>query len=134
MIYKHRYISLEVLKLLIEKKCPLCIPIHKRSIIENTPIYYTKRPDEDGWQTCDCYHYPTQDQVIDWLEEEYKIFISSFPLFKLETLYNGCKRLQGGYGVDIKDEKGIEYGCQKNYKTKEEAINAALLKVLKDLI
>jgi len=133
MIYNHRYVSLEVLKLLITKKCPLCIPIGGNKN-PHVPAYYTKSPNQKGFEDCDVYYYPTQDQVIDWLEQEHKIFISSFPLFKLETLYSGCKRLQGGYGVDIKDEKGIEYGCQKNYKTKEDAINAALLKVLKELI
>lgn len=132
MIAEYRYVNLEVLKLLI-KKCPRCKPIRGTAVV-GVPIYYTKPPTHKDFTECDAYNYPTQDQVIDWLEDEHKIFISTFPLFKLETLYSACKRLQGGYGVDIKDQKGIEYGCQKNYKTKEEAINAALLKVLKDLI
>lgn len=132
MIYQHRYVSLEVLKLLI-KKCPHCKPI-RGTMRVGIPVYYTKTPTDKNFAECDAYHYPTQDQVIDWLENEHKIFISTFPLFKLETLYSSCKRLQGGYGVNIKDEKGIEYGCNKNYKTKEDAINAALLKVLKELI
>ncbi len=131
MIYNHRYISLGVLKLLIEKKCPLCIPIHRRSIIENTPIYYTKQPDEDGWETCDCYHYPTQDQVIDWLEEEHKIFISSFPLYDFNKINHP---LMNKYGVDIKDEKGIEHGRNHNYYSKEMAINTALMYVIDNLI
>lgn len=133
MIYNHRYVSLKVLKLLIKEKCSICQPI-AGNIRPHWPVYYTKAPNHMDFPDCDAYYYPTQDQVIDWLEQEHKIFISSFPLFKLETLYSCCKRLQGGYGVDIKDEKGIEYGCQKNYKTKEEAINAALLKVLNELI
>ena len=132
MIYNHRYVSLKVLKLLIKKKC--FVETIKGVISAHLPVYYTKPRSDEHFFECDAYYYPTQDQVIDWLEQEHKIFISSFPLFKLETLYSGCKRLQGGYGVDIKDEKGIEYGCQKNYKTKEEAINAALLKVLKYLL
>lgn len=132
MIYQHRYVSLEVLKLLIKKK--LFVKPIKGVASTNLPIYYTKPSSDKHFCECDAYHYPTQDQVIDWLEQEHKIFISAFPLFKLETLYSACKRLQGGYGVDIKDEKGIEHGCQKNYKTKEEAVNAALVKVLKDLI
>lgn len=132
MIYNHRYVSLEVLKLLIKKKW--FVETIKGVISAHLPVYYTKPRSDKHFFECDAYYYPTQDQVIDWLEQEHKIFISSFPLFKLETLYSGCKRLQGDYGVYIKDEKGIEYGCQKNYKTKEEAINAALLKVLKDLI
>lgn len=133
MIYNHRYVSLEVLKLLIKKKCTLCIPVGGNKN-PHIPAYYTKSHSQKGFEDYDVYYYPTQDQVIDWLEEEYKIFIFTFPLFKLETLYSSCKHLQGGYGVDIKDEKGIEYGCQKNYKTKEDAINAALKKVLNELI
>ena len=133
MIYNHRYVSLKVLKLLIKKKCPLCIPIEGNKN-PHIPAYYTKSPNQKGFEDCDAYYYPTQDQIIDWLEQEYKIFVYSFPLFKLEALYNSCKLLHGGYGVDIKDEKGTIYDCKKNYKTKEEAINAALLKVLKDLI
>lgn len=132
MIYKHRYVSLKVLKLLIKKKC--FVETIKGVISVHLPVYYTKPRNDKHFFECDAYYYPTQDQVIDWLEQEHKIFISSFPLFKLETLYSSCKRLQGGYGVDIKDEKGIEYGCQKNYKTKEEAINAALVKVLTEMI
>ena len=132
MIYNHRYVSLEVIKLLIKKKC--FVETIKGVISVHLPVYYTKPRSDKHFFECDAYYYPTQDQVIDWLEEEHKIFISTFPLFKLETLYSACKRLQGGYGVDIKDEKGIEYGCQKNYKTKEDAINAALKKVLKEMI
>ena len=133
MIHTYRYVNLEVLKLLIKKGCPLCTSI-KGTIDPFHPVYYSKPRTDKNFFDCDAYYYPTQDQVIDWLEEEHKIFISIFPLFKLETLYSACKRLQGGYGVDIKDEKGIEYGCQKNYKTKEEAINAALKKVLTKMI
>lgn len=133
MIYNHRYVSLNVLKLLIKKKCGICQPI-VGNIRPHWPVYYTKSSNHMDFPDCDAYYYPTQDQVIDWLEQEHKIFVYSFPLFNLEALYNSCKLLHEGYGVDIKDEKGTVYNCKKNYKSKEEAINAALLKVLKDLI
>ena len=130
MIYNHRYVSLEVLKLLIKKKCSICQPI-AGNIRPYWPVYYTKSPNHMDFPDCDAYYYPTQDQVIDWLEQEHKIFISTFPLYDFNKIGHP---LMNKYGVDIKDAKAIEHGCQKNYKTKEDAINAALVKVLKDLI
>lgn len=130
MIYQHRYVSLEVLKLLIKKKCPLCIPIGGNKN-PHIPAYYTKSPKQKGFEDCDAYYYPTQDQVIDWLEEEYQIFVYAFPLFDFER-YNG--KFIGKYGSLITTGKKSQYGAEHSYKTKEDAINAALLKVLKELI
>lgn len=113
MYPKHRYISNEVFRILVNKSCSI--------------IY----PDIECVIYPDVLKYPTQDQVIDWLEQEHKIFISTFPLYDFNKINHP---VTNKYGVNIKDEKGIEYGCQKNYKTKEEAINAALLKVLNELI
>lgn len=130
MIYNHRYVSLGVLKRLIEKKCPLCIPIGGNKN-PHIPVYYTKSPNQKGFEDCDVYYYPTQDQVIDWLEEEYNIFVYTFPLFDFEK-YNG--KFIGKYGVSILTGDRSGYGAERNYKSKEDAINAALLKVLKELI
>lgn len=130
MIYQHRYISLEVLKLLIKKKCSLCKPI-KGLINSRTPVYYTKSPNQKGFESCDTYYYPTQDQVIDWLEEEYNIFVYTFPLFDFEK-YNS--KFTGKYGAAILTGDRSGYGAEHNYKSKEDAINAALLKVLQELI
>lgn len=130
MIYQHRYVSLKVLKLLITKKCPLCIPIGGNKN-PHVPAYYTKSPNQKGFEDCDVYYYPTQDQVIDWLEEEYNIFVYTFPLFDFEK-YNS--KFIGKYGVSILTGDRSGYGAERNYKSKEDAINAALLKVLKELI
>lgn len=129
MIYNHRYVSLEVLKLLIKKKW--FVETIKGVISAHLPVYYTKPRSDKHFFECDAYYYPTQDQLIDWLEQEHKIFISTFPLYDFNKINHP---VTNKYGVDIKDEKGIQYGCQKNYKTKEDAINAALLKVLNELI
>lgn len=130
MIYQHRYVSLEVLKLLIKKHCPLITPIIS---VRNPriPAYYTKSPNQKGFEDCDAYYYPTQDQVIDWLEAEHKIFISTFPIYDFNKIN---RHIINKYGVHIKNAKAKEHGCQQSYKTKEDAINAALLKVLKELI
>lgn len=130
MIYQHRYVSLEVLKLLIKKKCPLCIPIGGNKN-PHIPAYYTKSPNQKGFEDCDVYYYPTQDQVIDWLEAKYNIFVYTFPLFDFEK-YNS--KFIGKYGVSILNGDRSGYGVERNYKSKEDAINAALLKVLNELI
>lgn len=130
MIYNHRYVSLEVLKLLIKKNCSLCIPIGGNKN-PHIPAYYTKSPNQKGFEDCDAYYYPTQDQVIDWLEEKYQIFVYAFPLFDFEK-YNS--KFIGKYGVSILTGDRSGYGSEHNYKSKEDAINAALLKVLKELI
>lgn len=130
MIHQHRYVSLEVLKLLIKKGCSLCKPI-KSLINSRTPVYYTKSPNQKGFEDCYTYYYPTQDQVIDWLEQEYKIFVYSFPLFDF-TKYDS--KFIGKYGTAVLTGDRRGYGAERNYKSKEDAINAALLKVLKDLI
>lgn len=129
MIYQHRYVSLEVLKLLIKKK--LFVKPIKGVASAYLPIYYTKPSSDKHFYECDAYHYPTQDQVIDWLEEEYKIFVYTFPLFDFEK-YNS--KFIGKYGVSILTGDRSGYGSEHNYKSKEDAINAALLKVLKELI
>lgn len=130
MIYQHRYVSLEVLKLLIKQHCPLITPI--RSVRNpHIPTYYTKSPNQKGFEDCAAYYYPTQDQVIDWLEQEHRIFISTFPLYDFNKINHP---IMNKYGVNIKDAKAIEHGCKRNYICKEDGINAALLKVLKDLI
>lgn len=113
MYPKHRYISNEVYRLLINKKCSI--------------IY----PDVECVISPGVLKYPTQDQVIDWLEAEYNIFVYTFPLFDFEK-YNS--KFIGKYGVSILTGDRSGYGAERNYKSKEEAINAALLKVLKDLI
>ena len=130
MIYQHRYVSLEVLKLLIKKKCPLCIPIGGNKN-PHIPAYYTKSPNQKGFEDCDVYYYPTQDQVIDWLEQEHKIFISTFPIYDFNKIN---RHIINKYGVHIKNAKAKEHGCLKSHETKEDAINAALLKVLNELI
>lgn len=129
MIYKHRYVSLEVLKLLIKKK--LFVKPIKGVASAHLPIYYTKPSSDKHFYECDAYHYPTQDQVIDWLEAEYNIFVYTFPLFDFEK-YNS--KFTGKYGVSILTGDRSGYGAEHNYKSKEDAINAALLKVLKELI
>lgn len=130
MIYQHRYVSLKVLKLLIKKKCPLCTPI-KGFSNPLVPLYYTKSPNQKGFEDCDVYYYPTQDQVIDWLEEEHQIFVYTFPLFDFKK-YNS--KFTGKYSFAILTNDRSGHGAEHNYKSKEDAINAALLKVLNELI
>lgn len=110
MYPKHRYISNEVYLLLVNKRCSIVCDLEPE-------VPYPS--------------YPTQDQVIDWLEMEHRIFISTFPLYDFTKINHP---VMNKYGVDIKDERGIEHGCINNYQFKEEAINVALLYVLNNLI
>jgi len=69
---------------------------------------------------------PTQQMACRWLREEKMIFISPFPTFK------DC--LPYSWRVDIKNCFGEELGGKYEYITYEDAVEAALKYVLKNLI
>lgn len=57
------------------KALQLCAPIDKVPISgrENRPCFFTKSPDEEGWNDCDAYYCPTAEQMCGWLEEKHNM-------------------------------------------------------------
>lgn len=77
------------------KALQLCAPIDKVPISgrENRPCFFTKSPDEEGWNDCDAYYCPTAEQMIGWLEDK---FLNEIHIEQdanggwLYFIYNGC--------------------------------------------
>lgn len=59
------YVNKEMMKLLLEKGCPL----DRVYVKDFRPVWYTKDYNDPTWQDCAAYYIPTQSQVMKWLRE-----------------------------------------------------------------
>lgn len=75
---------------------------------------------------------PTQQMAMRWLREKKMIFISPFPTFKSMSTFKSM--LPYSWRVGIKSCFGEELGGNYEYVTYEDAVEAALEYVLKNLI
>lgn len=133
---KEAYVSYEVAKLLKEKgfNIPITTACHK--------IYNDDRPDTSMWvssaledwndiseenNVAKVYSCPTQALAMRWLREVHNLYIVIFPESDIEVFYIK------GFNFDIWTPVGNEYD-RKNYKTYEEACEAAIKYCLENLI
>lgn len=82
-----------------------------KELTDNTP----------NWLYNECISAPTYHEVVDWLYEK-KICITCHPAYSYEGQYNGFQ-----YEMQTYDEDDYPDDI---YRTREEALNAAILKAL----
>ena len=119
------YCSEELVKLLLEKGCPLDKVIKQ----DERPVYFTLPTDHPNWADCDAYYIPTHAQVMRWLREEHKIDIfidTDFPIDRMKYTYKIVRIYKDG------DKYTDVMGG--SFDTYEEAVDDALKYSLENLI
>lgn len=119
------YINKEIMKLLLEKGCPL----NKVLVQDFRPVWYTKDYNDPTWQDCDAYYIPTQSQVMKWLREVHKLYVVVRPYVTEEEFFSL-------FDVKSVKEKGtvVNLRTKTGFTTYEEACEAAIRYCLEKLI
>ena len=129
------YVSFEIAKLLKEKGFDeYCLKNYWSSDKElhdwKWELSYNRNSDGNR-NTRDCAA-PTQSLALKWLREVHKIFVEPFVAIDLNGKYHYCFRLLNSICKDILEPKDL---IRIDFKdTYEQAVEAAILYVLKNLI
>jgi hypothetical protein len=124
---KEAYVSVEVAKLLKEKGFDTPVNYEYHYILK-VPQFHRKKHNFNGIEYRNCssewYSAPTQQMTMRWLREIYNIDIIIFH----EKLPNDC------YWARIECHPFTEFQQEPEYKTYEDAVEAALKYCLEKLI
>lgn len=120
------YCTEELVKLLLEKGCPLDKVIKQ----DRRPVYFTLPTNHPNWADCDAYYIPTHAQIMKWLREEHNIFIVIEP-----HMYDYINEKNSSYVTSLwQGDNYYENITSKDYPTFEEAVDATLKCCLTELI
>lgn len=119
------YCTEELVKLLLEKGCPLDKVIKQ----DRRPVYFTLPTGHPNWADCDAYYIPTHAQTMKWLREEHNIIIVIEP-----HSYNHMEEKVSSYVFSILCGANYEHPLTTSYPTYEETVDAALKHSLENLI
>lgn len=130
---KEAYVSVETAKLLKEKGFDIPVNYEYHYII-TAPQFHKKKHNFNGIEYRNCvsewYSAPTHQMAMAWLREEKNIFIVTEP-----HAYDYVNEKNKSYSCSLwVGDNYYEYIESKNYPSYEEAVEAALKYVLKNLI
>lgn len=115
---EEKYVNFMVAKLLFDKGFDVITKRAYNSI--GIPLDFSTRNSEPPYLSC-----PTQSVVIDWIEENFKIYVESF--IDDDLTFGSCV-------CKYTDEGRHQYPLLRGYKTRAEAVNEGLLYTLTNVI
>lgn len=115
---EEKYVSFNVAKLLADMGFDVITNKAYNSI--GIPLSFSTRNSEPPYLSC-----PTQSVVIDWIEENFGIYVES---------YVDPDKTFGYIVTKFVEEGTKQYPLSRGYKTRVEAVNEGLLYTLTNLI
>ena len=118
------YCTEELVKLLLEKGCPLDKVIKQ----DGRPVYFTLPTNHPNWADCDVYYIPTHAQIMKWLRKEHGIHISADPYLNNEGEVTWVWEI-----INIETATIIADSFDDDFDSCEEAVETALKYIFENL-